>query len=101
MPQKAIHYPLTTEEVEPSLILLLFALILIITVIVWDSTSILIITHIIDSYHSPTVHDCTVNVVTRAKYNELMICNILCSRLNATAVLGTDSVAVPVTTEYV
>ena len=61
----------------------------------------LIITHIIDSYHSPIVHDCTVKVVTRAKYNELMICNILCSRLYVTAVLGADSVAVPVTTEYV
>ena len=74
---------------------------LIITVIVWDSTSILIITHIIDSYHSHIVHDCTVKVVTKAKYNELIICNSLCSRLYVTAVLGTDSVAVQVTTEYV
>ena len=56
---------------------------------------------LIGSYHSTTVHDCTVKVVTREKYNELMICNILCSRLYVIAVLGTDSVAVPVTTEYV
>ena len=61
----------------------------------------MIITHIIDSYYSPIEHDCTVKVVTRAKYNELMICNILGSRLYVTAVLGTDSVAVQVTTEYI
>ena len=54
-----------------------------------------------DSYHSPIVLNCTKKVAIRAKYNGLMIYNILCSRLHVAAVLGFDSVTVPVTTEYV